>query len=111
MAFSQTSAKHYLIFLWISVGLMIIVSPLAAIYEDEISESPFLILLMMLIMIPTGIAYLSLASETVRMLKSKLLFLAPLLFFPYFLIVVISFAPFVYLIYLTHGYKKLAKQS
>lgn len=109
--FSLETAKRYLIFLWAGAALATIGGPLAGLYEEEINKSPVLVGLMAVGIVPTGLAYLALFGDAVRMLKHRLLFLLPLVFFPKALILVMMVGPFCYLIYLTYWYRRLRREA
>ncbi|UAW99582.1 hypothetical protein KEM63_06345 [Halopseudomonas nanhaiensis] len=109
--FSLGTAKRYLMFLWVGAALAVIGGPVAGLYVEEINKSPVLVGLMAIGIVPTGLTYLALFGDAVRMLKHRLLFLLPLVFFPQALIFVIMAGPFCYLIYLTYWYRKLRKEA
>ena len=97
--------QFYLKFLWAAAGVTIFVSPVAAIYHDEISQNIVLWILILLTMIPVGIAYLTLFIDIFNTYKMKLLILLPLVFFPVVMIVVVSVAPFAHLVVITLRYR------
>lgn len=103
------NTKRYLGFLWLSAILISVVAPVTAVYAEQISQSNFLIILILLVMVPAGMTYLSLLIDIVKVLKLWLLFLIPLVFFPRIFVLLVGVGPLVYLVFLTYRYRRIMK--
>lgn len=93
-----------LFFYWISIFLMIILSPLAYFFEEAISESVVLVMVVFFLMIPIGIGYFSLVADIFKVFGVRLVFLVPLVLWPQGLALLLFFGPVAYLSYRTWQY-------
>lgn len=94
--------RLYFIFLWGALGLLAVSSPFFYLYSDAVNSSVFLKVVVLVVMIPVGMMYLTLWGDCVKMYGLKLLILAPVLFFPAVALVIVSVGPFFHLAYMTY---------
>lgn len=85
-----------------AVGLLVVSSSFFYLYSDVVNSSALLKVVVLIVTIPVGMMYLTLWGDCVRGYGLKLLIIAPVLFFPFAALVVVSIGPFFHLVYITY---------
>ena len=106
----KKNPRLYIGFLWLSAALIAVVAPIVAVYKEQVSQNTLFAVSILLVMLPTGIAYLTLLIDIIKAFKFWLLLLVPLVFFPRILILMMGIGPLGYLVFLTYMFMKLPKE-
>lgn len=97
----RKSTKTYLLFLWLGFILAILLAVGIYFYQEKIANNTILMLLVLFLSLPVGIAHLSLLIDILGRYRYKLFPVAFLLLWPRLFISVLVIGPFIYLIYLS----------
>ena len=97
-----SQSKNYYIFQWTTFFLLIIIAPLASLNEEAINQSPLILAMIIMFLIPVGVGYFSLLVSIWKWLGFRVLLVAFLLVFPVVFVWVIAMGPYLYLGYETY---------
>ncbi len=97
----KRNAKHYFMFLWFGFVSAILIALAIYFYQEEIASSVILIVLVVFLSLPAGIAHLSLLIDLVSSYRYKLAPVLLLVFWPKVFVLALVFGPFIYLAYLS----------
>lgn len=95
---------------WVGMILLVGISPAAYFYEQEISGSNVLTVIVFFVMIPVAIIYFSIISDIFSYFGYKLFFLLPLVVWPRVLAAFLLLGPIGYLSFWTWEYLKMRRK-